>query len=180
MSLYNCKIDGDQYRITKFTNDLEVEASYLTNGRECDCPAGHRPACRHRIMLSRFIAKDATAGQWFHAYEHQQWVRAAADETTIGDLEEDTASAASELTATEVDERIRNHSGPIPGETLVGEVIDNAMKPINLLALAEPTPQGFNKEMQRALEADGEKLKQLTSEDHGPTFLPEPKPLRRL
>lgn len=26
----------------------------------------------------------------------------------------------------------------------------------------------FNKEMQRALEADGEKLRQLTGEDHGP------------
>jgi hypothetical protein len=28
----------------------------------------------------------------------------------------------------------------------------------------------FNKEMQRALEADGEKLRQLTGEDHGPSF----------
>ena len=27
---------------------------------------------------------------------------------------------------------------------------------------------GFDKEMQRALEADGEKLRQLTGEDHGP------------
>lgn len=28
----------------------------------------------------------------------------------------------------------------------------------------------FTKEMQRALEADGEKLRQLTGEDHGPHF----------
>jgi hypothetical protein len=28
----------------------------------------------------------------------------------------------------------------------------------------------FNKEMQRALQADGEKLRQLTGEDHGPHF----------
>lgn len=29
-------------------------------------------------------------------------------------------------------------------------------------------------EMQRALEADGEKLRQLTGEDHGPYFISEP------
>jgi hypothetical protein len=29
---------------------------------------------------------------------------------------------------------------------------------------------GFDKEMQKALEADGDKLRQLTGEDHGPTF----------
>jgi len=40
---------------------------------------------------------------------------------------------------------------------------------------AEPTQMnGFNKEMQAALEADGEKLKALTGEDHGPKFLSEP------
>jgi hypothetical protein len=31
----------------------------------------------------------------------------------------------------------------------------------------------FTKEMQAALEADGEKLRQLTGEDHGPHFLPD-------
>lgn len=177
MSLYNCKEVDGSHRLTKFTNDLEVEASYLTNGRECDCPAGHRPVCRHRIMLPRFIAKNATAGQWFHNYEHQQWVRAAADDEpdTLGDL----ASEASELTiATEI---------TLPDDA-TGEDVANAFagllhkqgepKPINLLALAEPP--GFNKEMQTALEADGDKLRQLTDEDHGPVFLPEAKPLRRL
>lgn len=31
----------------------------------------------------------------------------------------------------------------------------------------------MDKEMMRALEADGEKLRQLTGEDHGPIFVPE-------
>lgn len=31
----------------------------------------------------------------------------------------------------------------------------------------------FSQEMQDALEADGEKLRQLTGEDHGPIFLPD-------
>jgi hypothetical protein len=32
----------------------------------------------------------------------------------------------------------------------------------------------FNKEMQRALKADGDKLHQLTGEHHGPVFIDEP------
>lgn len=182
MSLYNCKTDGDQYRISKFTNDLDVEASYLTDGAECDCPAGHRPVCRHRIMLVRFIAKNATAGQWFHNYEYNQWIRAMNDDEP--DILGDLASAASEvtnpfdITATEIDERFKNFAltDPAPGEKFVGELVERA---INLLELAKPT-SGFDCEMQRALKADGKKLRQLTSEDHGPVFLDEPKPLRRL
>lgn len=137
MSLYNCKSDGDQYRISKFTNDLDVEASYLTDGAECDCPAGHRPVCRHRIMLPRFIAKNATAGQWFHNYEHNQWIRATVD-TDEELCESLLASAASELTATEVDERIRDYRGPMPGDGLIGAIADSTMKTINLLDLARP------------------------------------------
>lgn len=129
MSLYNCKSDGDQYRISKFTNDLDVEASYLCDGAECDCPAGHRPVCRHRIMLPRFIAKDATAGQWFHNYEHNQWIRAASDDEpdTLGDL----ASVASEVTSH--DERATDSAKHAAQFERVWED-----KPINLLELARP------------------------------------------
>ncbi len=55
MSLYNCKIDGDQWKISKFTNDGELESSYLTTHAECQCPAGQRPSCRHRQMLPAFL-----------------------------------------------------------------------------------------------------------------------------
>lgn len=34
----------------------------------------------------------------------------------------------------------------------------------------------FDREMQRALEADGEKLRQLTGEDHGPWFIDDEYP----
>ena len=37
----------------------------------------------------------------------------------------------------------------------------------------------FSKEMQKALEADGEKLRQLTGENHGPKFPPEVHQCRR-
>lgn len=146
MSLYNCKSDGDQYRISKFSNDLDVEASYLTDGAECDCPAGHRPVCRHRIMLSRFIAKNATAGQWFHNYEANQWIRAASDgePDTLGDL----ASAASELTgadgslttmlAAERKDWREDLQKRADERDLERHTINS---PINLLELAKPIPE---------------------------------------
>lgn len=58
MTLYNLKTDGDNYRITKFTSDLDVESSYLTSLTECECPAGHRPTCRHRQMLPHMLSND--------------------------------------------------------------------------------------------------------------------------
>lgn len=131
MPLYNCKPEGDSHRITKFDSDFNVESSYLTNGRECECPAGHRPTCRHRQMLPRFLAKGAGTGQWFHNFEAKSWVRAEADvefePETLGDL----ASAASQVEVT-----------PQMVEDAVDYIDRNpslaAPQPINLLALATP------------------------------------------
>lgn len=69
MILYSAKstIDAEgqaAYRITKF-NDGEVESSYLTNGSQCDCPAGVRPTCRHRQMLPQMIADGIINTHWF-------------------------------------------------------------------------------------------------------------------
>lgn len=150
MSLYNCKQSGDSYRISKFTNDLDVEASYLTNGNECDCPAGHRPVCRHRIMLPRFIAKNATSGQWFHNYEHQQWIRATMDDSEA------------EIVAAAIANADEQHEAMTQGEdeflaSAASQVEDTAdiereqatevfhglqPKPINLLELAKPPQLG--------------------------------------
>lgn len=77
-SLYNCKHSGDQYRIyriTKFTSDFEVEASYLCGLTSCECPAGHRPSCRHRLMLPKFIQRDAIGTSWFLDFDRGGWVQ---------------------------------------------------------------------------------------------------------
>ncbi len=73
-TLYNCHTDGDQYRITKFDSVGNVESSYLCTVDECECPAGHRPSCRHRHMLLRFIAKGAVNSFYFYDYDRQGWV----------------------------------------------------------------------------------------------------------
>lgn len=93
--LYNCKIDGDHYRITKFSPDLEVESSYLTSEAECDCPAGHRHTCRHRQMLPRFIDKSATRGQWFLDFDRDHWVRAVGEVEFEPDIAPEGAQAGS-------------------------------------------------------------------------------------
>lgn len=71
--LYNCHTDGTEFRITKF-NDGEVESSYLCSHDECQCPAGHRPTCRHRMMLPMFIARDAINTWWFLDFKRKGWV----------------------------------------------------------------------------------------------------------
>lgn len=74
MTLYNCRHDGDQYRISKFDDSLNVESSYLCTVAECECPAGVRPMCRHREMLPRFISRQAVGTGWMFDYDRGGWV----------------------------------------------------------------------------------------------------------
>lgn len=75
--LYNCRHDGDQFRITKFDTDMNVEASYLLNAHECECPAAARDTCRHRQMLPKFIARGAVDTEWFYDFDRGGWVQLA-------------------------------------------------------------------------------------------------------
>ncbi len=75
MTLYNCRHSGDQYRVTKFDTDMNVESSYLTDGRECDCPAGVRPTCRHREMLPKFLQRQHVGDEWFYDFDRGGWVQ---------------------------------------------------------------------------------------------------------
>jgi hypothetical protein len=73
MSLYNAKTSNGAFRITKFDGNLEVESSYLTTVKECECPAGSRPTCRHRQMLPEFIAHERVDTYWFLDWDHRKW-----------------------------------------------------------------------------------------------------------
>lgn len=74
-SLYNCKHDGDIYRITKFNSDFNVESSYLCDLNSCECPAGVRPSCRHRQMLPKFIHRNHIGDEWFYDHDRGGWVQ---------------------------------------------------------------------------------------------------------
>jgi len=78
-SLYNCKIAGDQWRMTKFDEHMNVESSYLCTTTECECPAGQRPICRHRDMLPKFIQRQKVGTGWVYDYDRGGWVQAFDD-----------------------------------------------------------------------------------------------------
>lgn len=98
MPLYNLKssIDTHLYIITKFTNDLNVEASYSVGNTICECPAGHRPTCRHRQMLPTLAPRVDTA--WFYCFETKSWE----DPTGSAQADEDQVSNLSGATALSV------------------------------------------------------------------------------
>src|SRR5712664_3071858 len=73
--LYNCRHDGDQYRITKFDDDMNPQGSYLLSVEECPCPAGGRPTWRHRQMLPKFIARGHVGDEWFLDFDRGGWVQ---------------------------------------------------------------------------------------------------------
>lgn len=73
MTLYNVKRADETYRITKFTDDLDPESSYLTTRDSCECPAGHRDTCRHRQMLPSFIHHERINTPWFFDWDLHRW-----------------------------------------------------------------------------------------------------------
>src|SRR5258708_39053746 len=75
MALYSCKHSGDQFRISKFDDDMNVQSSYLCTETECDCPAGVRPICRHREMLPKFIERKTVNTEWWFDYDRGGWVQ---------------------------------------------------------------------------------------------------------
>lgn len=73
--LYTCRHDGDQYRITKLTDGLDVESSYLCTFTECECPAGiKRGHCRHMEMLPKFVQRGAIGTGWMLDFDRGGWV----------------------------------------------------------------------------------------------------------
>ena len=73
MILYSIKRGPNGHTITKWDDDFNPVASYDVTVGSCTCPAGPRPTCRHRKMLSRMLPK---VGQpEFYCYETQSWHR---------------------------------------------------------------------------------------------------------
>jgi hypothetical protein len=75
MTLYNIKSALDDFRITKFDDNLNVESSYLLEDAggghgvyTCECPAGVRPSCRHREMLPLMLAYEIVDTDLFVRY----------------------------------------------------------------------------------------------------------------
>src|SRR5258708_7584764 len=101
-ALYSCRHSGDLYRITKFTTpDFNVESSYLCDATGCTCPVSHRPTCRHREMLPKFLARSAVGTEWLFDYDRGGWVQSGIDdpETLPEGLEKEHALDMADLAA---------------------------------------------------------------------------------
>jgi hypothetical protein len=117
MSLYSVRSNGEaEFTITKFDNDLNPEATYALSLHECDCPAGHRPTCRHRQMLPIFLARDAVDSGAFYDFEGKQWFAPLeADEDGLekeyendGDIADDQAVSPAPVSQAETTECVPN------------------------------------------------------------------------
>lgn len=67
MTIYSYRSTG---YVTKWDSDGNVEASYQVSEQGCTCPAGTRPTCRHRTMLSRLIPIADT--HWFLSWDYDR------------------------------------------------------------------------------------------------------------
>lgn len=59
--------------ITKYdTIGYEILSNYhMADAITCECPAGHRPTCRHRQMLPQMIDRIDT--DWFYRFDDGVW-----------------------------------------------------------------------------------------------------------
>ncbi len=116
------------FTITKFDDDVNVESCYTfkntTDGYICECPAGQRQTCRHRQMFPMLQTRVDSA--WMLDFDTRQW------QDPTGTASE-ASSTGPEITATEVDERIKNYSGPLPGDSIIEGVVDRTFEAIKAI-----------------------------------------------
>lgn len=102
MILYNLRSGLGPTIITKFDDDMNVEASYEVSREACTCPAGVRSTCRHRQMLPFLEPKANT--DWFYCFDDNTWHRPLSDEDEVepeGPREDEASTPAEALPSVE-------------------------------------------------------------------------------
>ena len=96
------------FTIIKFDQDLNPESSYSVGNNACECPAGHRPKCRHREMLPVLRQRIDTA--WFFCFETKSWEDPTGEAAKHQEVEEHDAETggldAQEEYSTEVSDPV--------------------------------------------------------------------------
>ena len=139
MTFYNLRSNPSgelPYHIIKFDSSLNPESAYNLGHTICECPAGHRPTCRHRQMLPHLIEKVDTAWFWnFEAGEWQDPLGTAAEQDEVAEHDEATGGLDNPIEQ-EVEEGTE-----APGHTdlmISPEAIDEALE-------ANPLPEPVTK-----------------------------------
>lgn len=115
MTLYNLRTTEVGWRITKFTDDLEVESTYEMHDHDgivCTCPAAQRPTCRHRQMFDLVLERVDTP--WFLDFDTRAWVDPTGEARREAETEE-AASAASSSSSAILHTKMPTATGPRPG-----------------------------------------------------------------
>jgi hypothetical protein len=72
--LYNLKSIKDKFLMTKFSDDLELQASYILSDGDCNCPSGiHGRYCRHKRIRKLFVDQGKVNSEWFYNYDTGKW-----------------------------------------------------------------------------------------------------------
>jgi hypothetical protein len=76
--VYSILTDGEKLRITKFSKELNPEASYhLTPTAEfytCNCPASNRGPCKHLDIVDAFsLYPERISKGWFYCNATGDW-----------------------------------------------------------------------------------------------------------
>lgn len=160
-ALYNCRSTGAaHYVLTKFDADLNVESSYQTTEKECACPAGAKPTCRHRTMLPLFITSGHIDDGWFLDWSTRMWRKpltfengGCADDRELGQGQPATDVTNRELgtvTATEIaqrraelDERFKQETEKVlePIISKITEITNNHLGAAPLSNASEAVPE---------------------------------------
>ncbi len=75
MELYSLHATAEpgEFIIQKFDTDYHCESVYALSASTCLCPQGHKPKCRHRTMLSMFLAHGHIGDGWFLEWNTRMW-----------------------------------------------------------------------------------------------------------
>jgi hypothetical protein len=73
MTLYNIFTERNGFRVAKWDNWFNVEASYLVTATDCNCPSRIKP-CKHVAMVGVAKALKTIDTQMFLDPETCQWV----------------------------------------------------------------------------------------------------------
>lgn len=181
MTLYNIRSDGDEFRITKFTNELDVESSYLTSHTECQCPAGSRPTCRHRQMLPTMLAAGLLDTGGFYDFESQQVLLPVAEESdALGNGEEyidnpivnDNLAAATDLPMDDI--TILNIDNPEQMHNALADALGEPRRPSFVEGTVGITPEELAAELPTYEEAISNGYTEMTAPDAQPIDTPHP------
>lgn len=70
--IYNVFTETGGYRVTKWDQDMNIEASYLVTSSTCDCPSRNKP-CKHVNLVGVAIAMKTVDTQNFFDPDTAKW-----------------------------------------------------------------------------------------------------------